>query len=122
MAASFAMTADEWVLGAPQQAKAEHKDLRSRFAAPANRAANDQKTKKSSGGDSIFGGLVVDMMFSTLCPGLGNVFNGLSMLDTVDLYDELRPEFTRTPHGHKHAPVTRVIVPPRKSLFAMLFE
>lgn len=84
MTTSFAMTADDFTGYTTQKQTA----LRGSF----DRTTKPVATKggKTSKGDTMMGGIVMDTLFSAFLPGLGSVFNGMSALDTVELYDTFR--------------------------------
>lgn len=97
--ASFAMTADDFALRRTQGAKAQkRKNVRAPFTHTARyNAANSNRTSADRA-DDMMAGIVMDCMFSAIFPGLGSIFNGLSVLDAVDLYDTFRDATGPTPH------------------------
>jgi hypothetical protein len=117
MTASFAITADDFSGDStPKQPALRRSFDKSAKTVNTNRRASTQ-------GDSMMGGVVLDALFSAIFPGLGNVFNGLSLMDTVSLYDTFRD--ATAPTGRElalrtHYPVTKP-VPAYRQLLSMVF-
>lgn len=97
--------------------------LKSRF-----RAANDV-TKRRNGGseDGMFGGIILDALFTAAFPCFTPLFHtlgGFGATDMVDVYDRARDAFTSEAGRKVPKRQARNIMPPprrKKSLFALIW-
>lgn len=101
MTTSFALSADDFAgPAAAPRAKAGFKAPKTALRTPFARNARAANTNKKTGGDSdgMLGSLILDGFLSAVFPGLGSVFNGISALDMVEMYDTFQSAVGPTAH------------------------